>query len=73
MATIVGSSAGTKQAQLSAKINEAVEAGEKFIEVFYDALDKRRQVLVKKTQPFLEHIVKITFRSWRACIRTPLW
>lgn len=40
MATIPNS----RQAQLSFKVSEAVEAGEKFIEVFYDAVDKRRQV-----------------------------
>ena len=26
------------------KVNEAVEAGEKFVELFYDTVDKRRQV-----------------------------
>lgn len=36
--------ASSRQAQLSSKVNEAVEAGEKFIDVFYDAVDKRRQV-----------------------------
>lgn len=29
---------------MAAKISEACEAGEKFIEVFYDTMDKRRQV-----------------------------
>ena len=29
---------------MASKIVEASEAGEKFIEVFYDTLDKRRQV-----------------------------
>lgn len=33
-----------RQAQLSSKVSEAVEAGGKFIEVFYDTVDKRRQV-----------------------------
>ena len=34
----------SRQAQLSSKVNEAVEAGEKFIKVFYESIDKRRQV-----------------------------
>ena len=29
---------------MAARISEACEAGEKFIEVFYDTVDKRRQV-----------------------------
>lgn len=33
-----------RQTQLMSKVNEAVEAGEKFVEVFYDTVDKRRQV-----------------------------
>lgn len=35
---------GSRQAQLSSKVNEAIEAGEKFIDIFYDTVDKRRQV-----------------------------
>lgn len=34
----------SRQAQFSSKVNEAVEAGEKFIKVFYESIDKRRQV-----------------------------
>ena len=30
--------------QFSSKVREAIEAGEKFVEVFYDTVDKRRQV-----------------------------
>ena len=33
-----------KQPQLSSKVIEATEAGEKFVQVFYDIVDKRRQV-----------------------------
>lgn len=29
---------------MAARISEACEAGEKFIEMFYDTVDKRRQV-----------------------------
>ena len=36
--------AGGGSDAMAAKIVEACEAGEKFIEVFYDTVDKRRQV-----------------------------
>ena len=36
----------SRPAQLSSKINEAIEAGEKFVEIFYDTVDKRRQVCI---------------------------
>ena len=29
---------------MSARISEACEAGEKFVEIFYETMDKRRQV-----------------------------
>ncbi len=38
------SSSTSKQSQFSAKVSEAIAAGEKFIEVFYETVDKRRQV-----------------------------
>ena len=34
----------SRQPQFASKVSEAIEAGEKFIEVFYDTVDKRRQV-----------------------------
>ncbi len=34
----------SRQAQLSSKTIEAEEAGQKFVDVFYDTVDKRRQV-----------------------------
>jgi hypothetical protein len=37
----------SRQAQLSSKVNEAMEAAEKFVEVFYETVDKRRQVCVR--------------------------
>lgn len=42
----------TKQ-QLTSKISEATEAGEKFVELFYDTVDKRRQV--ETSFPFGAH------------------
>ena len=30
----------------STRVTEASEAGEKFVELFYDTVDKRRQVMV---------------------------
>lgn len=38
-----------RQAQLASKVSEAVEAGGKFIEVFYETVDKRRQVRAHKS------------------------
>ena len=34
----------SRQAQLTSKIVEAEEAGQKFVDVFYETVDKRRQV-----------------------------
>lgn len=34
-----------QQTQLSTRIVEATEAGEKFVEIFYDAVDRKRQVM----------------------------
>ena len=42
-------SSNTRQAQLTSKVSEAVEAGEKFIDIFYETVDKRRQVRMCKT------------------------
>ena len=35
---------GPSQGTLSTKVGEAIEAGEKFVEIFYETFDKRRQV-----------------------------
>lgn len=36
---------GPSQGALSAKVGEAIEAGEKFVEIFYETFDRRRQVV----------------------------
>ena len=37
---------GLKAPEFSTKVSEACEAGEKFVEVFYETFDKRRKVSV---------------------------
>ena len=37
---------GPSQGMLSTKVGEAIEAGEKFVEIFYETFDRRRQVSV---------------------------
>lgn len=71
----------SRQVQLASKVREAVEAGEKFIDIFYETVDKRRQVDNMSEMCFISiwnppkevSNVLMKFRSCLACIPTHLW
>ena len=56
----------------SAKVLEACEAGEKFVEAFYDTVDKRRNVSRDNVQISMRQLL-CALSCWLGCTPTSPW